>query len=272
VYPCVTAHTTRGPWAQGCAGLARFGASAGACPLSRHAGWAGRGGSTRPHPEPLRPIRGAPSPGRLGDRTTFFSRLLRIRACHPVFRPFPIGLKTFESPAHGCLTHQALGPPVLIAYLRRQRQRPHPRGLVIGARRWRQEMLEVFTLGSLQHGLNGLGAIRLPLHALYALGIKGRDDMADGLHGTAHQRRNGLGRQHTGTREDDLRSSATKGVRGAAVGLQLHTLLIGQGANKKRWFHSSSIALEAPLDKNSCGNVLGHDQATFWGITRCASR
>ena len=71
--------------------------------------------------------------------------------------------------------------------------------------------------------------------------------MTDSLDGTAHKLRNGFRGQPPGTREDDLGPPETEGVRGAAVSLQLHTLIIGQGSNKERWFHSPSIHIGDPI-------------------------
>jgi hypothetical protein len=120
-----------------------------------------------------------------------------------------------------------------------------------------QKMLEAFTAGSIQHGRDGLRTIRLLPQALHALRVKGVDDIADGLDRTPHELRNGFRRQPTGTRQDDLGPPDTEGVCGASVGLQLHALIIGQGSNTERWFHSPSILLETSLHKNSCGDALG---------------
>jgi hypothetical protein len=118
-------------------------------------------------------------------------------------------------------------------------------------------VLEAFTLGGIQHGCDGSGTIRLLLKACDTLGVKGTNDITNSLDGAPHQLRNGLRGQPLGTREDDLGTPDTEGVRGAAVGLQLPTLLIGQGSNKERWFHSPSIPREPPLHTNSCGDALG---------------
>ena len=104
MYPRVTAHNTPPLWARGRAGPARFGPGVGACRLSRYGGWAGPGGSTRPHPESPRPSRDAPTPARSGDRATFFSRVVRIRTRDPVFGPLPIGPQPLQGPADGFIT------------------------------------------------------------------------------------------------------------------------------------------------------------------------
>jgi hypothetical protein len=95
-----------------------------------------------------------------------------------------------------------------------------------------QEMLEAVTGCDIQHGLGGLRPIRLLRQALYALGVKDVDDVTDGLDGTAHQLRNGLRRQPTGTGKDNLGTADTEGVRRASIGLQLETLIIRQGSDK----------------------------------------
>ena len=110
-----------------------------------------------------------------------------------------------------------------------------------------QKMLEAFTPGGRQHRLDGLGTIRLPLQALHAPRVKGVEDITDGLDGTAHQLRNGLRRQPTGTGEDDLGTADTEGVHRTSVGLQLDTLIIGQGSDKYWWFHSPSIPIGSPI-------------------------
>ena len=105
------------------------GASAAAGPRSRHAGWAGRGGSTRPPPESPSPTRDALPLVRSGDHATCVARVLRSRTRAPVFRPLP-------------LTPTPLRHALLMAHLHGQRERPHARRLAIGAWRLRQEMLE----------------------------------------------------------------------------------------------------------------------------------
>jgi hypothetical protein len=87
--------------------------------------------------------------------------------------------------------------------------------------------------------------------------VKGMEDIPDGVDRTPHQLRNGLGGQPSGTGKDDVGPPDTASVCGATVGLQLYTLIIGQGSNKERWFHSPSIPLETLLQKNSCGDALG---------------
>ena len=188
----VTAHNTPEPWALGRDGLAHFGSSAAAWQLSRYARWAGRDGSPRPHPATPRPMQDGPTPVRSGDRATFFSCVLGIRTSDPVFRPLPIGLQLFDSTADGFIAPQALGHAVRIAHLRRQGQRPHPRGLALGAWRLMQAMLEAVTIGGIQRWRDGLRTIRLLPQALHALGVKGLDDVADRLDGTAHKLRNGF--------------------------------------------------------------------------------
>src|SRR5262249_11517983 len=83
----------------------------------------------------------------------------------------------------------------------------------------------------------------------------------------------GLRGQSLGTREDDLGTPNTEGIRSAAVGLQLPMLIIGQGADKEWWFHSPSrsfddyrevacldtspsVLLDGAMHKGSCGNAL----------------
>src|SRR2546429_5224835 len=92
-----------------------------------------------------------------------------------------------------------------------------------------------------------LGSIRQPLQSLHAPRVKGVEDITDGLDGTAHQLRNGLRRQPTGTGEDDLGTADTEGVHRTSVGLQLDTLIIGQGSDKYWWFHSPSIPIGSPI-------------------------
>jgi hypothetical protein len=256
VYPPVTTPNTRPLWALGRADLARFGSSATAWRLSRSGGWAGRGGSPTPHPGTPRPSQGAPTRVQSSGRAAFFSRVVRIRTRDPVFRSFPIGLKPFEGPANGFITHQVLSHPLLIAHFSRQGQGPHPRGLAIETRRLRQEMLETVTARGIQHGLNGLRTMRLLRQALHAPRVKSMEDVTDSLHRTPHKLRNELRRQPAGTRQDDLGTPDTEGVRAAAVGFQLPTLVIGQGANKEWWFQSPSLPLEAQWHKNSCGDAL----------------
>jgi hypothetical protein len=120
-----------------------------------------------------------------------------------------------------------------------------------------QERLEPVTRGGSQHGRDGLRTIRLPLQALHTPPVQGMEDITDSLDGTPHELRHGLRGQPAGTRQDDLGPPDTDGVRGTAVGLQLATLIIGQGSDKYGGFHSPSIPLEVQLHKNSCGNALG---------------
>jgi hypothetical protein len=161
-----------------------------------------------------------------------------------------------EGAANRFITQQALRHALLITHFRRQSQRPHPCGFAIEARRLMQEMLEAGTAGGIKHRCDGLGAIRLLPQALHALGVKSMDNVTDGLDGTAHQLRNGLRGQPPGTRKDDLGPSNTEGVCHAAVGFQLPGLIIGQGSDKKGWFHSLRLPRETPLHKNSCGDAL----------------
>ena len=122
-------------------GLARFGSSAAACRLSRSGDWAGRSGSTTPHPESPTPSRDAPTLAQSSDRATFFSRILRIRARDPVFRALPIRPQSLQGPADAFITQQALSHAVFIAHLRCEGQRPHPRlCLAIGPWRLMQEV------------------------------------------------------------------------------------------------------------------------------------
>src|SRR5215475_11001764 len=275
VCPHVTAHNTRPPWAQGHAGLARFGSYAAAWRRSRYGDGAARGGSTTPHPGTPRPTQGARTPARSSDLATFLSCVVRIRAGDPVFRPFPIGLQPLESPADRFVTHQARRDTLLIAHLCCQGQRPHPGRLAIEAWRLMQDMLEAFTCGGIQHGFNGLRTRRLLLQALHTTRVKSMDDITDGLDCTPHKLRNGLRGQSLGTREDDLGTPDTEGIRSAAVGLQLPMLIIGQGADKEWWFHSPSrsfddyrevacldtspsVLLDGAMHKGSCGNALGN--------------
>src|SRR5262249_23583009 len=159
-----------------------------------------------------------------------------------------------EGSADRFITHQALRDALLITHLRRQGQRPHPCGLAVEARRLMQEMLEAFTLGSVQHRFDRLWTVRLLLQARHTLDVKGTNDITNSLDGAPDQLRNGLRGQPLGTRQDDLGPPDTEGVRGASVSFQLHTLIIGQGSNKERWFHSPSIPRELQLHKNSCGD------------------
>ena len=55
-----------------------------------------------------------------------------------------------------------------------------------------QDVLEAFTIGGIQRGLDSLRTIRLLPQALHALCVKGMDDVADRLDGTAHKLCNGL--------------------------------------------------------------------------------
>jgi hypothetical protein len=96
-----------------------------------------------------------------------------------------------------------------------------------------QDVLEAVTLGSIQHRGSRLRTGRLLRQALHALRVKGMDDVTDGLDGTAHHLRNGLWGQPLGTRENDLGTPNTTGVRRASVGFQLPTLIISQGSDKE---------------------------------------
>jgi len=263
VGPHGTAPNTRRPGALGRGGPARFGARATAWRLSRDGDGAEQDGSTRLHPGTPRPSQGAPTPARSSDHATFFARVLWLRTREPVLRPLPIGLQPLESPADRFITHQAFRDALRRAHLRRQGQRPAPRGLALEARRLRQDRLEAFPCGGIQPGGDGLRTRRLLLHARHATRVKGLEDVTDGLDGPPHKRRKGLRGQPPGTREDDVGTPDTEGLRGASVGLQLPTLIISQGADKAWGFHGPSIPLEAQLQKNSCGDALGIPAVTI---------
>ena len=157
--PRVTAHNTRPLWARGRAGPARFGAGVRACRLSTSGGWAGRGGSTTLHPESPRPSRHAATPGRSGDRATFFSCVVRIRARDPVFRPLPMGPQALQGPADGFITQTPRSHALLMAHLGGQGERPDARGLAIGARGLMQDMLERSHVGAVKVGTTLLGRV-----------------------------------------------------------------------------------------------------------------
>jgi len=93
----VTAHTTLRPWALGRDGRARCGASAAACRLSRYAGGAGPGGSTRPRPESLRPSRDAPTPVPSGDQPLFFRAECRSGLVIQCLARFPLVCRRFNA-------------------------------------------------------------------------------------------------------------------------------------------------------------------------------
>jgi hypothetical protein len=253
----VTAHNTRPLGALGHGGPAHFGSSAAACPLSRHAGWAGRGGSTRPPPASPSPTREALPPGRSGDHAPFFSRGLRIRAGEPGFSPLPMGPQALQRPADRFITHTPLRHALLMAHLSGQSERPHARGLAIGTWRLRQDRLETLAVGSVQGRCAALGPRRLLRHASQPLGMKGLDDSAHGLHDATHHRGNGLRGPATRTREDNLRPAYTKRMRATALGFPLRTLLLGQGANLYRSFHGLIVTANPLLHKYFCGNALG---------------
>ena len=217
MYPRVTAHNTRPLWARGRAGLARFGPGGRACRLSTYGDWAGRGGSTRLHPESPRPSRHAATPGRSDDRATFFSCVVRIRTRDPVFGPLPIGPQALQGPADGFITQTPCGHALFMAHLGGQGERPEARGLAIGARGLMQDMLELLTLGGGEGRHRTLGPRRLFGHACQAGCIKGMDDIAHGLHAAAHQLRNQLWRQPAGTRQHNLGTTHAEGIGGAPV-------------------------------------------------------
>ena len=75
------------------------------------------------------------------------------------FARFQLVWKPLESPADSFITQQTLRHALLIAHLRRQGQRPYPRGLVVGARRLMQDMLEAVTVGGIQHGATVFGRV-----------------------------------------------------------------------------------------------------------------
>jgi hypothetical protein len=145
-----------------------------------------------------------------------------------------MGPQAFQGLPNGFVTQTPLGHPLFMADLRGQSECPHARGLAIGAWRLRQEMLETLTVGGVQYQGDTLGPRRLLGHARQALGIKGVEDVAYGLHSTAHQGCNGPGRLAPGTREDNLRPADTERIRGSALGFQLPTLLLGQWSYRER--------------------------------------
>src|SRR5262249_29558315 len=110
------------------------------------------------------------------SRHFFFARSVD-RARDPVFRPLPTGVKPLEGSADAFITQHTLRDALLIAYLSRQAQRPHPGGLAIEARRLMQEMLEAVTGRGVQHGLGSLWPIRLLRQALHAPCMKGVEDV-----------------------------------------------------------------------------------------------
>ena len=175
--------------------------------------------------------------------------------------------KAFRGLPNGFITQQALRDPLFIADLSRQGQRPHARGLAIEC-----AAIDARYAGGVHSGRRPasgatlLGRFDCLATALHALGVKGVDDIADSLDRTAHQLGNGLGRLAAG----HLRGRSAPGGHGRHPRLRrsasnCSTLLIGQGSNKERWFHSPSIPREAPLHKNSCGDALGHGGKAIQG-------
>jgi hypothetical protein len=120
-----------------------------------------------------------------------------------------------------------------------------------------QDILETLTRGGVQDRLYALGPRRLLRSGDQARRIKGMDDVADGLHTTAHQRRNRLRRQPAGTRQHNLGTTQTEGIGGTPSRFSLQAFIIGQGSNRERWFHDLSVPWEAQLHNYSCGNALG---------------
>src|SRR4029453_291498 len=180
-------------------------------PRSTSGGWAGRGGSTRPHPESPRPSRHAATPGRSDDRATFFSCVVRIRTRHPVFRPLPIGPQTVQGPADRFITQTPLRDALLVANLGSQRERPEARGLARGARGLMQDMLELLTLGGGEGWHHTLGPRRRLGYTSQAGRVKGLDDIADGLHTAPYQLRKRLWRQPAGTPQHNLGTPRAEG-------------------------------------------------------------
>jgi hypothetical protein len=72
-------------------------------------------------------------------------------------------------------------------------------------------------MGGMPCRLNALGRRRLRGHARQDLRMKGMDDVADGLHATAHQWRNRLRRQPAGTRQDNFGTTHATGIGGAPI-------------------------------------------------------
>jgi hypothetical protein len=166
VYPRVIAHNTQPLWARGRAGLARFGPGVKVGRLSTYGGWAGRGGSTRLHPESPRPSRHAATPGRSADHATFFSCVVRIRTRDPVFGPLPVGPQAVQGPADAFITQTPRGHALFMAHLGSEGERPDARGLAIGAWGLMQDMLELLTLGAVKVGTALLGRVEcLAMHA-----------------------------------------------------------------------------------------------------------
>ena len=257
----VTAHNTPPLGALDRYGPAHFGADAAAHRLARGADGAAPGGSTRLRPESPRPSPDAPLLRLSGDHATFFARVLRIRTGNPVFGALPMRPQTLQRPADTFLTQVSRGDALLLADLGGQSERPHPRGLVIGARRLVQHMLEPLTVGGIEDGRNALGARRLLGYTRQAVGIKSMDNVAHGLHGAAHQLGNGPGGQTTGTRQNNLRTTDAAGSRRTTLGCQLRALLIGSRATIKRWCHDPIVLSKLFLHKLFCGNALGRRSA-----------
>ena len=97
-----------------------------------------------------------------------------------------------------------------------------------------QEMLETLTLVAFRVGSTLLGRVDgLDMHARPVV-LKGMDDVADGLHATAHQLRNRLRRQPAGTRQHNLGTTHAEGIGGAPIRFSLPVFIIGQGSDIER--------------------------------------
>jgi hypothetical protein len=127
-----------------------------------------------------------------------------------------MGPQAVQRPADGFIAQPSRGHALVMTHLGGQGERPDARGLAIGARRLMQTMLEALTIGGVQGRLHALGPCRWLGHAGQAARIKGRADVADGLHATAYQRRNRLRRQPAGTRQKNVGPPETEGIGGAA--------------------------------------------------------
>ena len=134
-----------------------------------------------------------------------------------MFGPLPIGPQAVQRPADGFITHTPRGHTLVMAHLCGQGEGPDARGLAIGTRGLMQALLELLTLGSGECRCNALGPRRLFGHAGQAGRIKGMEDIADGLHATAHGLRDRLRRQPAGTRQDNLGTTHAEGIGGPPV-------------------------------------------------------
>jgi hypothetical protein len=115
-----------------------------------------------------------------------------------------------------------------------------------------QEMLEALTGSGVQHRLGSLWPIRLPRQALYTLRVKGMDNVTDGLDGTAHQLRNRLWRQLTGTGENDVGTTDPKAsaVRRSASNCRRSSSVKGRikiGGFIAQVYHRKSYCIKAPV-------------------------